>query len=239
MGLTDEQARADAAERQAFVRHELRTPLAVMRPLLDMLLDGTAGELAEKQLGYLRMLERNVDRLTAMIASLVDSGWLESAAVPSTVVTVPVNTLVEETVTDVCSSLDEHPRVETDLADDLPALRGDPQRLRRALRNVLLNACVYTPPAGCVSLSASLGGGEHSVLIAVADTGRGIEPDELSSAFDFGFQGEAGRAREGRGLGLGLFVAGEVVRSHGGRIWLESTPGRGTRVSLELPAATT
>jgi len=231
----DEQERRDAEERQAFVRHELRTPLAVMRPLVDMLLDGSGGQLDERQIGYMRMLDRNLDRLTAMIASVVESGWLESAALPAATDEVSVRALLEETVADVCRALHEHPRVETDFGGDLPTLRGDPQRLRRALRNVLLNACHFTPPAGTVTVRARVADDGSAVSVTFADTGQGIEADELDRVFDFGFQGKAGRSRPDRGLGLGLFVAREIVAAHGGRIWLESSPGEGTRVSLELP----
>jgi signal transduction histidine kinase len=236
MDLLDDDQRTAAAERQAFVRHELRTPLAVIQPLLGMLLDGTAGSLGEKQLEYLRMLERNVGRLAAMITGLVESGWLEIAALPPDPTAIEVAGLVQETVADVSASLDEVPRLEVRLADELPPLRGDRYRLRRALRNVLLNACAYTPPAGRVTISSSLGAGDDGVSIVVADTGCGIESAELPSVFDFGFEGVAGRARQGRGLGLGLFVSREIVQSHGGRIWLESALGQGTRVSIELPS---
>jgi signal transduction histidine kinase len=235
MGLEDDQARTDAEERQAFVRHELRTPLAVMRPVLDLLLDGTAGELDEKQRGYLRMLDRNIDRLGAMITSLVEGGWLEAAAVPAAAAAVPVGELIESTVADVRAALDERPRLDVRHGDG-PVLRGDPLRLRRALRNVLLNACLYTPPGGRVTVTTSRAPSGEGALIVVTDTGRGIAPDEVPSVFDFGFRGQASRASGDSGLGLGLFVAREIVESHGGRIWLESTLGEGTRVSLELPA---
>ena len=238
MDVHDAQERTEAAERQAFVRHELRTPLAVIQPLLGMLLDGTAGPLGEKQLEYLRMLERNVGRLAGMITSLVESGWLEIAALPPELAEIPVAGLVQEAVADVRASLDEIPRIEVRLEDELPPLRGDPQRLRRALRNVIVNACSLTPPTGTVTVSARRADREGSILIRVDDTGRGVAPDEASLVFDFGFQGAAGREREARGLGLGLFVAREIVNAHDGLIRLESVPGEGAHMSIELPLST-
>lgn len=236
MGLPDHHARGDVEERHAFVRHELRTPLAVMRPVVDLLLDGTAGELNETQLGYVRMLDRNIDRLGDMITSLIESGWLEAAAVPAAAETLPLGELIESTVADVRAALDGRSRIDVRHSDS-PVLRGDPLRLRRALRNVLLNACLYTSPGGRVTVTTSRTPRGDKALIVVTDTGRGIAPDEVPSVFDFGFRGEASGASGGSGLGLGLFVAREIVESHGGRIWLESTLGEGTRVSLELPAA--
>jgi signal transduction histidine kinase len=235
--LADDQSRVEAEERQSFVRHELRTPLAVMRPLLDMLLDGSGGQLDERQLGYMRMLDRSVDRLAAMITSLAESGWLETAALPEATAAVATEALVREAVADASAALEEHPQVRTDTASGLPALRGDPVRLRRALRNVVLNACRFTPSSGAVVVTATATDGGAAVLVTVTDTGPGIDEDELDQVFDFGFQGKAARERSDRGLGLGLFVTRDVVTALGGRVWLESAPGEGTRVSLELPAA--
>ena len=226
---------AEAAERQSFVRHELRTPLAVMRPLLDMLLDGSAGELDERQLGHLRMLERNLERLGAMIASVVDSGWLEVAAVPAREAALDVAGLVDTALADVRTAVPLCPQLDVEVAPELPVVRGDPLRLRRALRNVLVNACTFTPPAGAVHVTVRGVQDGDGVTICVSDSGCGIPAEELGSVFDFGFQGEAARAREVRGLGLGLAVARELVEAGGGRIRLESVSGEGTKVWLDLP----
>jgi signal transduction histidine kinase len=202
------------------VRHELRTPLAVIQPLLGMLLDGTSGPMDEKQLGYLRMLERNVDRLAAMIASVVETGWLEIAAIPSRPAALEARGLVESTVADVRASLESTPLVEVAVAAGLRPVFGDEYRLRRALRNVLVNACTYTPAGGWVTVSAEPGDGAASrIVVAIADSGPGITADDLP------------------GLGLGLPAARALVEGLGGSLDLASTPGKGTRVTLELPAA--
>jgi signal transduction histidine kinase len=235
-GERDQGERDEAQERQSFVRHELRTPLAVMRPLVDMLLED-AGGLDERRLGYLRMLDRNLERLSAMIASVADTGWLEAAAVPAADEAVQVGPLVEETARDVRGSHVTAPRVETEVADDLPPVWGDRHRLRRALRDVLVNACTFTPVPGTVEVTAAPAPGD-AVAIVVVDTGCGIPADEIDAVCDFGFQGEAGRARDGRGIGLGLFVARRVVEDHGGSLSIESAVGEGTRVTILLPAGT-
>jgi two-component system sensor histidine kinase VicK len=233
-----DQKSAAAAEHQAFVRHELRTPLAVIQPLVGMLLDGAAGPLDDKQLGYLRMLERNVGRLAAMITSLAETGWLEIAALPEAPTSVDVAGLVRDTVADVRASLEESPRVDVRCDDGLPRVHGDAHRLHLALRNVIVNACTFTPASGRVTVSAGLAEREGWIAVFVDDTGCGVPADEADSVFDFGFQGEAARNREGRGLGLGLAVARDIVEAHGGVISLRSDPGDGARVSIELPGAT-
>jgi signal transduction histidine kinase len=228
---------AAAAEGQAYVRHELRTPLAVIQPLLGMLLDGSAGPLSEKQRGYVGMLERNVDRLAAMIASVVETGWLEVAAIPAEVVPVIVADLVRETVADVRASLQSTPRIDVRPADSVPPLRGDPHRLGRALRNVLVNACTYTAPDGRVGINIQLGPRGDHVTIVVTDTGYGVEPDELTRVFELGFRGAGARALGVQGLGLGLPVALAIVEGNGGTITLEGAAPQGTRVAIQLPVA--
>lgn len=225
---------SDAAQHQAFVRHELRTPIAVMRPALDVLLDGGAGPLNDKQLAYVRMIDRNVARLSGMIGSVVESGWLELSALPATETEVDVRELVEATVEDVRASVEGCPRLTREIDDQLPPVRGDRGRLGYALRNVVVNACVYTRLPGHVRVTAARC--VSSARIIVEDTGCGIAPEDLPRVFEFGFQGSAGREREVRGLGMGLFVTREVVERHGGRISIESLPGPGTRATLELPA---
>jgi len=225
-----------AAETQAYVRHELRAPLAVIQPVLGMLLDGTAGPLDETQLGYLRMLERNVARLAGMIETVVDSGWLEVAAVPQQPASVDVGDVARGVVDDVRASVEWTPRLAVRVTDGVPRVHGDAFRLGRALRNVVLNACTYTPRGGRVDVRAKAGPGKDRVLIVVEDSGCGVAPDDLPHVFDLGYRGEAAKTRATQGLGLGLPVARAIVHDHGGAIVLESAEGRGTRVSIELPA---
>lgn len=225
-----------AAETQSFVRHELRAPLAVIQPVLGMLLDETAGPVSERQSGYLRMLERNTARLAGMIASVVESGWLEVAAIPPSLERVGVGDLVRATVEDVRAALESPPRLEVHVSDGAPCVQGDAFRLGRAVRNVVLNACLYTAPGGRVDVRAEAGAGSERAVIVVEDSGQGVAPDELPRVFEPGYRGEAGRSGAAQGLGLGLPVAQAIIREHGGAIVLESAEGRGTRVSIELPA---
>lgn len=225
-----------AAAAQSYVRHELRTPLAVIQPVLGMLLDGTAGPLTEKQSGYLRMLERNVARLADMVTSVVESGWLEIAAVPPEPAGVLIADLIEDTVRDV-RARGVTRRLDISAPNGAPAVFGDRHRLGMALRNVVVNACAYTPVGGSVSVSSGLEHDATMVTIVVADTGCGVLPDDLPRVFDLGFRGEAARATGAEGLGLGLPVARALVESHGGDIVMESAVGEGSLVTISLPVA--
>ncbi|MFZ6184444.1 PAS domain-containing sensor histidine kinase [Nannocystis pusilla] len=117
------------------------------------------------------------------------------------------------------------------LTEDPLEVSGDRSRLMRVLLNLVDNALKFTPPPGRVSLQARRSGGD--VEIAVADTGRGIEAEALPHVFDRYWQAKrTSRA----GAGLGLTIAKGIVEAHGGRIWVESAPGRGTVIRFTVPA---
>lgn len=224
-----------AAERQSFVRHELRTPLAVLRPVIDMLRDGSAGHLKKQQREYVEMLDRNAARLEAMIVSLTDSGWLEVAPLLRRDDLVSLEEVVAEAIATLPRQPGCTPRVDVNAA---PCdVRGDRECLRRALRNVLLNACVASPPHGEIRVLVQVDVDAGVARVTVSDTGPGMPVDELARAFDFGFQGRSVQARPDRGLGIGLSVTRALVAEHGGRVWLESVEGEGTSAFVELPLA--
>jgi signal transduction histidine kinase len=109
---------------------------------------------------------------------------------------------------------------------------GDRALLRRALANLADNALKYTSPGGRVELSARRTAGE--VTLEVADTGSGVEPEDLPRIWDRHFRGDA--SRHTRGLGLGLSLVRALVEAHGGRVSVVSTPGAGSTFSIHLPA---
>jgi signal transduction histidine kinase len=238
-GEADGWTEAQAA--QSFVRHELRTPLAVLQPVLDMLLSGSVGQLEPRQQEYAAMLERNVARLAGMITSLVDTGWLEVAFVPVAEQPVEVVPLLEELARLVPAQFEQPPRLEIavrrgDRGAKPPVVHADPHRLRLAVRNLLVNACTFTPASGRVRIAVGVSGG--SVTVQVTDSGIGIPADELPRVFDLGYQGSAARARSDRGLGMGLPVTRVLVEAAGGSVTLDSEAGRGTTAAVTLPAFT-
>ena len=117
-----------------------------------------------------------------------------------------------------------------------PALvDADAQRVDQMLVNLIENAIKYTPPGGAVTVLTWRRGSE--VGVTVSDTGPGIPPEALDHVFDRFFRVDGARRRTSGGSGLGLSICREIVEAHGGRIWVESEPGRGSAFSLALPAA--
>ncbi len=123
-------------------------------------------------------------------------------------------------------------RLTLDLPADLPRVLADEERLERIVLNLLTNAGRYSPPASPIDVRARLEGKE--VVISVRDRGRGIAAEDLPRLFDRYFRGRGG-GREG--VGLGLYITRLLVEAHGGRIWVESEPGRGSTFSFTLAAA--
>ena len=127
------------------------------------------------------------------------------------------------------------------LPDDLAPVQADADRVAQVLRNLLVNALRHTPSSGSVTVTVS--SMVKTLEIAIADTGEGIAPDDLSHVFERFWRADPARARsrsdgEGRlagGTGLGLSVAQSLVKAQGGRIWVESTPGEGTVFRFTLP----
>jgi hypothetical protein len=122
-----------------------------------------------------------------------------------------------------------------DVAPDLPAVDGDPHRLAQVVINLLSNAVKFTA-SGSVTVRAVAADDRAGVVVSVADTGTGIAPEDQARVFEQFAQAGDTLSETPRGTGLGLSICREIVEHHGGRIWLESEPGRGSTFSFSLPA---
>ncbi len=212
----------------ADIAHELRTPLSVIRSDLEALLDGvyepTPDVLASLQEESL-LLSRLVDDLRAL--ALAEAGQLKLER--------ELFDLGEVLRTSVAGfAVQAENRGQALILDLAPRpllVNADPQRVRQVVANLVSNALRHAPSAGNqVAVSANPLPAE--VQVSVADDGPGIVPEEMPYVFDRFWQGDGARAG---GSGLGLAIARELVRAHGGRIWVESTPGQGTTFRFTLP----
>jgi two-component system OmpR family sensor kinase/two-component system sensor histidine kinase BaeS len=230
--FNDMAASLAAAETQrknliADVSHELRTPLTVVQGDLQAILDGVYPlEMAQIASLYdeTRLLTRLVDDLHDL--ALADAGQLRIERAPVDLAEVARAAVAQ------FGPLAEAQGVRLWLAadDPLPPVTGDADRLAQVLRNLLSNALRHTPAGGEVAVSVR--GAEARVELAVADTGPGIAAEDLPRVFDRFYRGDR---RAGRGAGLGLAIARQLARAHGGDISAESQPGAGTRFTLRLP----
>jgi signal transduction histidine kinase len=215
----------------ADVAHELRTPLTVLQGNLRAILDGVYPS-SESEISRLydetRLLSRLVDDLREL--ALADAGQLSLHLRPTN-----VGQVIESTIENLMPAAQAEEVILTaQVSSDLPILQADPDRLAQVLRSLLLNALHHTPPGGSVTVSATQNDG--AVEIAIVDTGEGIAPENLAHVFERFWRADPARARTG-GTGLGLSVAQSLVKAQGGRIWAESTPGKGAIFRFRLPIA--
>lgn len=222
------------ASRQAFVAdaaHELRTPLAGLKALVEPLLSGAVPPGPEQE-AFLREIGREVDRMAELAADLLTLSELEAGR-PLW----PVETDIAELLDSVRARLEPLAQaravsIRIDSPAALPAM-AEPLKLGRAFYNLVHNAIVHSPPGESVTLSAARQG--DRLAVTVADRGPGIPPEELGRIFDRFYRREPSRSRERGGAGLGLSIARQIVEAHGGRILVESVVGEGTRFVVEIP----
>jgi signal transduction histidine kinase len=216
------------------VSHELRTPMTAIKGYVDNILDGLTGALTERQSYYLSRVKSNVERLTRMINELLDLSRIEAGMVELHLGNVPMRELITDVVEGFQAMAQEKGvALRTHQPDGLPAIRGDRDKLHQVLTNLIQNAIKFTPTGGEIRVESKIGGDGY-LQIGVLDTGCGIPPHELEKVFEKFYRGESGSADDPR-WGLGLNIARSLVKLHGGRIWVESTPGQGSRFYFTVP----
>ena len=243
--MVEELALADRRRRNltADVAHELRTPLQIIQGNLEGLVDGVyqpTPEHLEATLAETRLLARLVDDLRVL--SQAEAGQL-----PMQWEAIDVSELLNDVATSFSGQaqaaavnlvVDTPDRSSTPASGGAPPLqlRGDYGRLEQVLGNLLANALRHTPGGGAVTLQG--GQGPHGVRLVVADTGEGIAPEDVPYVFDRFWRADRARTHsQGTGSGLGLAIARQLIQAHGGTIEVNSTLGRGTTFTIDLPSA--
>jgi signal transduction histidine kinase len=223
----------EAARRRlvAAASHDLRTPLASLRLLVESIDDGVAtGETRER---YLKEIRTHVGVLSDLIDDLFELSRIEAGDISWTMRQVKVEELIGDTVAAMRAPAAERG---VSLAAELPAgelvASANPEKVQRVLFNLIQNAIRHTPADGSVTVRARSAAG--GVEVEVADNGEGIPAGDGERVFEAFYRGDAARGEEGAGLGLAISRA--IVEAHGGRIWFEDG-APGTRVHFTLKSA--
>lgn len=215
--------------------HELRTPLTSLEGLSEMLLIGADRGDSSATQRMARSIHGELGRMARLVSDLLTLSRLDSAA-PTTHVSVDVSKLLDEVAAQV-TAIAEARQIRLEVAHDGPVVvRGDPDRLKQVVLNLVDNALRYTPPEGRVRLSVSHDAAGGLARIEVEDTGQGIPAEDLPHIFDRFYRGDPSRARASGNTGLGLAIVRAIVQAHGGTIEVASTLGEGTRFRVALPA---
>ena len=218
----------------ANMSHELRTPLNAISGFSQVLRRQLFGEINEKQAEYLDDILASARHLLSLIDDVLDLSKVEAGQIDLEVVPFSLPGALERgvvmvreraTKADIRVSLEVDPRVDT--------VMGDERRISQVVFNLLSNAVKFTPTGGSVDIAAERRDGE--VRVSVSDNGPGIAPEDQQRIFGEFQQAAAGRTQR-EGTGLGLALSKRLVELHGGRIWVESEPGKGSTFAFTLPA---
>jgi signal transduction histidine kinase/uncharacterized protein (DUF1778 family) len=217
----------------ANMSHELRTPLAAILGYAELIQEGFYEPQGPKSLDALARIRSNGKHLLGLINTVLDIAKIESGQFTLNMAEYAIESVVE-TVRSATESLAQNKKLalKTEVAKSLPIGLGDEQRLTQVLLNLVGNAIKFTD-TGEVRVTAKAVNGHFSV--SVADTGPGIPEQEQKRIFEQFHQIDTSLTKAKGGTGLGLAIAKQIVEMHGGRIWVESTLGKGAIFQMELP----
>jgi two-component system NtrC family sensor kinase len=217
----------------ANMSHELRTPLAAILGYAELIQEGFYEPQGPKSLDALTRIRSNGKHLLGLINTVLDIAKIESGQFTLNMAEYAIESIVE-TVRSATESLAQNKKLalKTEVAKSLPVGFGDEQRLTQVLLNLVGNAIKFTD-AGEVRVTAKAVKGHFNV--SVVDTGPGIPEHERTRIFEQFHQVDSSLTKAAGGTGLGLAIAKQIVEMHGGRIWVESTLGKGSTFQIELP----
>jgi two-component system phosphate regulon sensor histidine kinase PhoR len=218
----------------ANVSHEFKTPLTAIQGFAETLLSGALDDKANRN-RFVEIIRDHARRLARLTDDLLKLSRIEAGRLELEIRPIRVETLVNGCVeTARLNAKARGLEIHVDLQENAPAVRGDGAQLGEVLQNLLDNAVQYTPSGGQIELKARANGPD--VIFTVSDTGIGIPESDLERIFERFYRVDAARSREAGGTGLGLAIARHIVEAHGGRIWVESAIGQGSRFHFSVPS---
>jgi signal transduction histidine kinase len=217
----------------ANMSHELRTPLNAILGYTELMLDNIYGEVPAKMRGVLDRVQSNGRHLLGLINDVLDLSKIEAGQITLSLTDYSLGDIVHGVMTSVESlATEKRLTLKLDVMPDLPPGRGDERRIAQVLLNLVGNAIKFTD-SGEVAISARAVNGTFN--IGVRDTGPGIPLTEQVKIFEEFHQADNSATKAKGGTGLGLAIAKRIIEMHGGRIWVESSPGAGSTFSVTLP----
>lgn len=236
----EELKKLDEAKSQfvSITSHQLRTPLSAIKGYISMMLEELFGPVNKKNRSILEKIYASNERLITLVRNLLNVSRIESGRIRYIKTNIDLVDLLKSVGDDVHSELEKSGLSLKINAKKMPKIFGDPSYLRQVFLNLIDNAIKYTPK-GKITVDFDIineDRAEEMILVSVQDTGLGMSQEELNSIFKKFSRGVSIEKYYTEGLGLGLFVAKEIVRDHGGKIWADSEgKGKGSVFYVALP----
>ncbi len=218
------------------VSHELRTPLTSIKGYAAILMTGKVGEIPTAVKERLGKINTHSDNLVKLINDLLDIARIESGRVEMRALPQALGAMIENIIDLLTPQLTAKSlNLKTHIPSDMPMIELDASQLERVFINLISNAIKFTPENGTITINVLLNTDKQEALIEVADTGIGINKDDLSKVFDEFYRVDNQINMNLKGTGLGLALVKNIVGAHNGRIWVTSDVGAGTTFHFTLP----
>jgi signal transduction histidine kinase len=214
------------------VSHDLKNPLGVIQSLATLLLEGDAGQLNDRQMDLVRRIHASTRHVITFALNIIDAARIDAGRLVLHPVPVNLSEFIEDALLLIRSAAElKGLTLQWSVESGMSPVQVDIGQMERVISNLVGNAVKFTPAGGQVSLSVRRSG--NQIILSVHDTGLGIAASDLPTIFEQYRR----RANRSDGSGLGLFIVKAIVEAHGGTVGIDSAPGRGTTVSVQLPFA--
>jgi signal transduction histidine kinase len=218
----------------SIVSHELRTPMTAINGSLSLVLDGTVGEINEDQQDLLETAKNNTVRLIRLINDILDISKIESGKIQMKSEPCDIYTIVKESLAGIQGFAEKYGvNAASELEKEIPPFLADRDRIIQVVTNLLSNAIKFSHRDGTVHTIVTRE--EEQLRVAVKDEGIGIPPEYLGKVFEKFQQVDSSAVREKGGTGLGLPICKAIIEEHGGTMWVESEPGKGSSFIFIMP----
>jgi len=230
-----EKANREICDFTAMIAHDLRSPLNHVLGVSEMMTGSAFGPVTEDQKKWLGKMTETARQLVNLVNDFLDVSKLEAGRIDLTIEEVDLEKLLDASLGNFHFLADErNVALRRSTGGSTRRVHGDRRRLEQVLSNLLSNALKFTPPDGVIEVGAA--SSETEAKVWIQDTGVGIASDEIGRLFEKYKQSSSGKTSEYKGTGLGLVICKMIVEAHGGKIWVESEEGKGTKFTFTLPS---
>jgi signal transduction histidine kinase len=215
--------------------HELRTPMAAIKSYTWMVLNGKAGPIEPKATEYLNRVYNSTERLIHLVSEMLDVSRIESGRVTINKAPLDIGKLLLDVQNELqAKATESHISLTVTTEDNMPVIQADSEKIHQVLENLVGNSLKFTPANGSITMGVREKDG--FLEIYVTDTGQGIQAEEIPQLFKkFGRLENSLVAMPGNSTGLGLYISKQYVELHGGKIWVQSEPEKGSTFTFTLP----